>query len=93
VELEGRVPPGRHHVFHLLVEDRAAVGERCAERRVLALIVAAPRREHRAPPAQEIEQVELLDHPERMIDRKHDGRGTKLEVLGAIGDVGQEHRR
>jgi hypothetical protein len=73
--------------------DRAAVGKRCAERRVLALIVAASGREHRTPAAQEIEQVELLDHPERMIDRKHDGRGTELEALRAIGDVGQEHRR
>jgi len=93
VELERRLPPRRHHVFHLLVEHGAAVQKRRAEGPVLARVVAPAGREHRPPVAQHVEQVELLDHAQRMVEREHDRRGAQLDPLRAGGHVSEEHRR
>jgi hypothetical protein len=85
--LVGRPQPA--HQLHAFFEDALVVGKVHPERRVLAAVVTASRREIDAAVAQEIEARPLLGDADRVVQRQHrDGR-RQPDVLGARRDIGE----
>ena len=89
----GRVAPGRRHRLQLLVEDRAALVERHAERLVLLLVPAHRRLHDEAPLAQQVERRELLGQQQR-VPQREDHRGQRDAQPRRRGrDRGGQHDR
>ena len=88
-----RVAPGRRHGLELLVEDRAALVERHAERLVLLLVPAHGRLHDQAALAQQVERRELLGEQQRMPQRRDHGGQRDAQPRRRRGDGGRQHDR
>ena len=88
-----RVAPGRRHRLQLLVEDRAALVERHAERLVLLLVPAHGRLHDEAALAQQVERRELLGEQQRVAQRVDDCRQRDAQARRRGGDGRRQHER
>ena len=77
----------------LFGKQRVVVAEIVAEQRERFDEGAAPRHDLGAPARQQVERRELLEHADRIVRREHRHRAGQLDLLGAFGGRGKNHRR
>ena len=88
-----RLGPQRLHDLHLLLGAPAAVVKILVEPGELDLVPADPDAEPEPPAAQHVETGRLLGDEHGLALRQDQHAGRKAELLGAAGEVAEQHER
>ena len=79
------------HEVEFLFEERLVVAQVVAEEREGLGEGSASQGQLRAAVRQRLQRGEAFEYAHRIIRGQHDDRGRELDVVGAGGDVGQQH--